>query len=237
MRLRLSFPTALPLAAGTVAVMLSGCGGSSSSSGNGVADKSPTEILAATKAAADAATSVHVSGSIVTGRSPITLDMHLSAGKGGRGALSESGRSFQLIQTGGTVYIKGSAAFYKQIGGSAAAQLLQGKWLKAAASSSDFASLSQLTDLRQLVDQTLADHGSLIKTGTTTVDGQKVVGVSDKTKGGTLYIATSGQPYPIQISKSGSRGGKVTFDEWNKPVTVEAPANAIDVAKLQSAAK
>jgi hypothetical protein len=237
MRLRLSLRTALPLAPVTVAVMLSGCGDSSSSSGNGVADKSPTEILAATKAAADAATSVHVSGSIVTARSPITLDMHLSAGKGGRGALSENGRAFQLIQTGGTVYIKGSAAFYKQIGGTAAAQLLQGKWLKAAASSSDFASLSQLTDLRQLVDQTLADHGSLTKTGTTTVDGQKVVGVSDKTKGGTLYIATSGQPYPIQITKSGSRGGKVTFDEWNKPVTVAAPANAIDVAQLQSAAK
>jgi hypothetical protein len=220
----------------TVFVMLAGCGGSSSSS-NGVADKSPTEILSATKTAADAASSVHVSGSILSSGSPITLDMHLRAGDGGRGALSENGLAFQLIQTGGTVYIKGSPAFYKRIGGSAAAQLLQGKWLKASASSSEFASLSQLTDLRQLVDQTVANHGSLTKGNTTTVNGQKVVGLTDKTKGGTLYIATSGQPYPLQITKSGSGGGKITFDSWNKPVTVAAPANAIDVAKLQSAAK
>jgi hypothetical protein len=233
MRLRHPYMTAAPLALAVLALLLSGCGGSSSS-GNGVADKSPSEIVAATKRAADAASTVHVSGSIVSNGSPITLDMSLLAGKGGRGQLSENGLAFELIQTGGTVYIKGSAAFYKHIGGTAAAQLLQGKWLKAPASSREFASLSQLTDLRQLVDQTLANHGSLSKADTRTIAGQTVVGVTDKTKGGTLYIATTGKPYPIQISKSGSGGGTITFDRWNKPVTVAAPANAIDVAQLQS---
>jgi hypothetical protein len=214
-------------------VLVTGCGGSSS--GNGVADKSPTEILAATKAATDGATSVHVAGSIVSDKSPITLDMHLLANKGGRGQLSESGLAFELIQVGGTVYIKGSPAFYKHIGGTAAAQLLQGKWLKAPSSNSDFASLSQLTDLRKLVDGTLGGHGSLKKVGTTTVKGQKVVGITDATKGGTLYIATTGKPYPIEISKGGSGGGKITFDGWNAAVTLAAPANAIDVAQLQAA--
>jgi hypothetical protein len=220
-----------------IAAVLAGCGGSSSSSGNGVADKSPTEILAATKAASDTATSVHVAGSIVSEKSPITLDMNLLAGKGGRGQLSESGLAFELIQVGGTVYIKGSPAFYKHIGGTAAAQLLQGKWLKAPSSDANFASLSQLTDLRQLVDQTLASHGSLKKSGTTTIAGQKVVGITDTTKGGTLYIATTGKPYPIEISKGGSGGGKITFDRWNSTVTLAAPKNAIDVTQLQSAGK
>jgi hypothetical protein len=227
------------LAAVLVAAALAGCGGSSSSSssGNGVADKSPADILAATKVASDAATTVHVSGSIVSDGSPITLDMNLLAGKGGRGQLSESGLAFELIQVGETVYIKGSPAFYKHIGGTAAAQLLDGKWLKAPASDSDFASLSQLTDLRQLVDQTLASHGSLTKAGTSTIAGQKVVGITDKTKGGTLYIAATGQPYPVEISKAGSGGGKISFDRWNKTVTLSAPANAIDVAQLQAAGK
>ncbi len=218
-----------------IVAAIAGCGGSSSSSGNGVAEKSPAEILAATKAATDSATTVHVAGSIVSNKSPITLDMNLLANKGGRGQLSENGLAFELIQVGGTVYIKGSAAFYKHIGGTAAAQLLQGKWLKAPSSDSSFASLSQLTDLRQLVDQTLASHGTLKKTGTTTVDGQKVVGITDTTKGGTLYIATTGKPYPIEISKGGSGGGKITFDRWNRSVTLSAPANSIDVAQLQSA--
>lgn len=179
---------------------------------------------------------MHVSGSIVSGSTPITLDMNLLAGKGGRGQLSENGLSFELIQVGRTVYIKGSPAFYKHIGGSAAAQLLQGKWLKAPASNSDFASLSQLTDLRQLVDQTLESHGgTLTKTATTTIDGQKVVGITDKSKGGTLYVAATGQPYPVQITKTGSSGGKITFDRWNAAVGIAAPANAIDVAQLQHA--
>ena len=61
--------------------------------------------------------------------------------------------------------------------------------------------------------------------------------MTDKTKGGTLYIATTGKPYPVEISKGGSGGGKINFDRWNAAVTVAAPANAIDVAQLQSAGK
>ncbi len=231
MRLRHPLTKGLLLALALIAIALAGCGGSSS--GNGVADKTPAEIVTAAKVAADAASTVHVAGSIVSG-APITLDMELVAGKGGRGQLSENGLSFELIQLDGTVYIKGSPAFYKKIGGTAAAQLLQGKWLKAPAKSSDFASLTQLTDLRQLVDTTLANHGKLAKGGITTVNGQKAVGITDASKGGTLYIATTGEPFPIEITKDGASGGKITFDRWNKPVTLTAPANAIDVAQLQS---
>lgn len=67
---------------------LGGCGGSS---GNGVASKSPSEIVAAAKAAVDGASAVHVSGSTVTGGSPITLDLSLVTGKGGRGRPPRTG--------------------------------------------------------------------------------------------------------------------------------------------------
>lgn len=233
-RVRLSIPV---LALLTAVAVLAGCGGSSSSSGNGVADKSAAEIVAASKAAADSADSVHVSGSLVSGGTPITLDMDLIAGKGGRGRLSQNGLSFELIAIGNTVYIKGSSAFYKHIGGKAAAQLLEGKWLKASATSSNFASIGQLTNLRQLVDQTLTEHGALTKGSTTTINAQKVVGVTDKTKGGTLYVAATGTPYPVQISKSGSGSGTITFGRWNEAVTIAAPANAIDIAQLAAGAK
>jgi hypothetical protein len=232
MRFRLPSSAGPLLGLVLLAGVLGACG--SSSSGNGVAAKAPTDIVAATKVAADAATSVHVSGSIVSGGSPITLDMDLLAGKGGRGQLTENGLGFELIQTGGTVYIKGSAAFYRHIGGTAAAQLLQGKWLKAPTTSSDFASISSLTELRQLIDTTLANHGTLAKGGATTVKGQQVVGVTDTTKGGTLYVATTGQPYPIEITKGGTGGGTITFDHWNESVTLAAPANAIDITQLRS---
>jgi hypothetical protein len=214
------------------AAVSGGCG--SGSSGNGVASKTPTEIVAATKAAADSASSVHVSGSIVSGGTPITLDMHLLQGKGGSGQISESGLSFELIEAEGTVYIKGSPAFYRHFAGGAAALLLQGKWLKAPAGNSSFASLSSLTELRKLLDSALTNHGALVKGPTTTVEGQQVIGVTDTSEGATLYVATTGKPYPVAIIKSGASGGKVTFDKWNEPVSLTAPANAVDITKLQS---
>lgn len=232
MRVRLPLPAVSALGPVLLAGLLGGCGGSSS--GNGVAAKAPTDIVAAAKVAAEGASSVHVSGSIVSGGLPITLDMDLLAGKGGRGQLTENGLGFELIQTGGTVYIKGTPAFYRHIGGTAAAQLLQGKWLKAPTTSKEFASIASLTDLHQLVDTTLTNHGTLAKGATTTVDGQKVVGVTDTAKDGTLYVAEAGQPYPIEITKSGAGGGTITFDRWNESVALAAPANAIDITQLQS---
>ncbi len=227
-------PRRLPAVAlaALAAAVAGGCGGGSSS-GNGVASKAPAEILAATKAAADAANSVHVSGSIVSGGTPIALDMELLRGKGGKGRLSENGLSFELIETGGTVYIKGSPAFYSHFGG-AAAQLLQGKWLKAPANSSSFGSLASLTELGKLLDSALASHGTLVKGPSTTAEGQQVVGVTEASQGATLYVATTGQPYPVEIVKSGADAGKVAFDKWNQPVSLTAPASAVDITKLQS---
>jgi len=232
MRPRLPRPPGPLLGLALLASVLTGCG--SSSKGNGVAAKTPNEIVAGAKVLADAASSVHVSGSIVSGGTPITLDLELLAGKGGRGQLSENGLSFELIQIHGIAYIKGSPAFYRQVAGAAAAQLLQGRWLKAPARSGNLASLASLTDLRQLLDTTLAGHGTLAKGASATVGGQKAIAVKDTSKGGTLYVATTGPPYPIEVMKGGAAGGKIVFDRWNQPVSVTAPANAIDIAQLQS---
>jgi hypothetical protein len=217
-----------------VAVPLGGCGSSGSSSSNGIASKAPTEILSAATAAADSASSVHVSGSIVSAGSPFTLDLELVKGKGGRGQISEGGLSFNLILLDGTAYISGSPAFYSHFGGPAAAQLLEGKWLKAPASSGTFSSLGSLTDLNQLLSTALSDHGALAKGPTTTIDGQQALSVTDTSHGGTLYVATTGKPYPIEISKSGATGGKISFGSWNAPVTLAAPKDAIDLSALES---
>lgn len=218
-----------------ILVAIAGCGSSGGSSENGVAAKSPTEIVAASKAAADGASAVHVSGSLVSGGVPITLDLNLVAGKGGKGRISQNGLSFELIQVDGNAYISGSTEFYKHFAGPAAAQLLQGKWLEAPATTGNFATLGSLTDLGKLVDAALAQHGTLTKGAKTTVSGQPVVTITDATQGGNLYVATTGQPYPIKISKSGSGGGAIAFSEWNQPVTLTAPKNAISLSALQHA--
>lgn len=232
MRLRLLLTTGsvLVLALGALA----GCGSSSSS--NNIASKSATEILTESKAAADSASSVHVSGSIKSGAAPVTIDLNLAAGKGARGEISENGASFKLILVGGTAYISGSKAFYRSLGGAAAAQLLDGKWLKASATSGEFASFNSLANMRQLIDTTLAAHGVLTKGAKSTVNGQQAIAITDTNKTGTLYVATTGKPYPIAITKGGSESGKIAFSNWNQPVTITAPSNSVDLSELKALA-
>jgi hypothetical protein len=212
-----------------VAGGLAGCGGSSS---NGVAAKSPDGILTAASNAVNGVKSVHVSGSLRSGGSPITLDLTLVAGKGGGGQMSQNGLSFKLIDVGQVVYINGSDAFWRHIGGSSAAQLFHGKWLRAPANG-QFASIASLTNVQTLFNKLLSSHGKLAKGSTATVAGQKVVGVIDTAQGGTLYVATTGQPYPVKVSKNGSDGGRLVFDRYNQSASLTAPANAIDVSKLR----
>jgi hypothetical protein len=225
---------ALPAAAlvGLVCLALTGCGGSSS--GNGLASKSPEQIVAAAKESAEHAATVHIAGSIISENKPISLDMELVAGKGAKGHLSLEGLGIDVIALEHAFYLNGSTAFYRHIAGSAAAALLQGKWLKAPTTSGEFASLAQLTDLGKVIDSTLASHGALQSAGTNTVGGRQAVGVTDSTRGGTLYVAATGTPYPLEITKNGSGTGTITFDRWNQPVTLAAPAKAINITQLQN---
>lgn len=213
------------LLAGAVA----GCGGASD---NGVSAKSANDIVTAALSAINAAKSAHIAGSVVSGGAPISLDLDLVAGKGGLGSMSQSGLGFKIEVVDNEIYIDGSSAFWRHFGGAAAVSLLTGKWLKAPASG-QFASLAQLSNLHQLVDTLLTQHGALVKSGTSTIDGQSAVGVRDTHKDATLYVATTGTAYPLEVVKTGSQSGHLTLSRFNESVALTPPANAIDVSQLK----
>lgn len=217
-------------AAVAAALAVAACG-SSGSSGNGVAGKSPNDILTAANHAVTGLKSVHVAGSVSSAGTPITLDLDLLAGKGGKGTMSENGLSFQLVVVKNSVYVNGSPAFWQHFAGKTAAQLLDGKWLEAPASG-QFASIVPLTSISELFQKLLSSHGALAKAPTTTIHGTKVIGVHDTTNGGTLYVATAGKPYPVEVAKTGSGGGKIDFTKFNAPVSLTAPAHAINISQL-----
>jgi hypothetical protein len=87
--------------------------------------------------------------------------------------------------------------------------------------------------MHTLFSQLLTSHGALKKGATSTVNGHSAVPVTDSAKGGTIYVADSGKPFPIQLSKAGSGGGVVRFTEYGKAVTLAAPANAVDISQLK----
>jgi len=215
-----------------VTLAVAACGGSSSPSTNGVESKSPGGIVTAATNAVASAKSVQVAGDVMSSGSRITLDLNLVNGKGGQGSMAQNGLSFQVLTVGNEVYINGTIAFWQKFAGNAAAQLLWGKWVKAPAGGR-LATLATLTDLQKLFNQLLSNHGQLAKGSITTVRGQPVIAVRDTTTDGTLYVATTGEPYPLEVVKHGSDGGQIAFDRFNEPVTLTASSNAADISQLQ----
>jgi hypothetical protein len=216
------------VAVAVLALAVAGCGGGTKS--NGEADKSADAILRDAIAAADAAESVHVRGAGTSGGASLGLDLHLAAGKGGKGRVSTNGVSFQMVRIGDQAYFSGDARFWNRFGGAAAAQLLQGRWIHASATDGDFAAFAPLTSISKLFHQMLGDHGKLEKGEETEVNGEPAIAITDSEQGGTLYVATTGKPYPLSVSSK--KKGRFTFNRWDEPVAVVAPKHAIDLASL-----
>lgn len=214
-----------------LALAVAGCGGGSKS--NGEAAKTADQVVNDAKTAATSAKAVHVSGAITDAGQPLTLDITIVKDAGGRGTMSESGLKFEIIRVGNKAYIKGSDAFLRKFAGAAGAQLLRGKWLQGSATTGDLAALAPLTDIGKLFNGALGSHGKLENTGETTFKGQKVVAIKDTTEGGTLYVASTGTPYPVAIV-GGKDQGTITFDNWNDTTSITAPKGAVDMSKLGS---
>ncbi|MGH2977924.1 MAG: hypothetical protein ACRDKC_06085 [Gaiellaceae bacterium] len=216
------------------ATLLAGCGSSGKTAqSNGEASKPATRVLADANAAATNARSAHVSGSIRSGGTPITLDLSTARGKGAKGSMSTNGLTFDIVRVGDTLYVRGSDAFYKRFAGAAVAQLLHDKWLKGSATHGRLETLAPLTSLGALFAGISAHHGKLVNGGKTTYKGRQVVAVRDKSDNSKLYVAATGKPYPVAIvGGKKSQSGTITFDDWNKPVSLSAPSDALDISKF-----
>jgi len=218
----------LPLALLLLALTLAGCGGSGS---NGEASKSASAILADARQAALATDSVRVSGTIHELDQTIGLDLSIANGGGG-GTMTIRGSKVDVVRAGDNAYIRGGAAFYQRLGGgAAAARLLAGKWLKVPSSNPDFSPLVELTDLHAFVTQALKPEGTVTKGAEKTVDGQKAIELKSS-NGGSLFVATTGKPYPVEFVGGGSSSGTVRLSDWGSAKAPSAPKDSIDINAL-----
>jgi hypothetical protein len=202
-----------------------GCGGSAPTAG-GLQSRTPAQIVRAAEVAVKGAVSAHVAGSIVSAGKPISLDMELVAGKGGKGEFALDGLRVDLIEVGSEAYVRGDEAFDAEVLGSAIARRMRGKWLKVPADGGPFGALFALGDLDRFVGEALASHGSLAAAAGAEIDGRQTVAVRDRSGAGTLYVEATGTPYPLEIAE---RGGRLTFDRWNGPVTLTPPSEWVNV--------
>ncbi len=253
------------IAAGAVALsllagggVLAGCGSSSDSASggattaaattattaapNGIEGKTATEILDASLAAANKATSVTAKGAITQGGQEITLDLQVGQ-EAAQGSISAEGAEIEIKVLAGKTYFKLSGESFAKIAGQddspevaeAISALLGDKWLVAPdeESAGQLGSLGQFGQKDELLKGILTPDGNATVKGTGEVNGQPVVLLESTDGTGTLAIATTGEPYPLQIKGSeGADGGQIDFTDWNAPVNVTAPTDVLDIGQL-----
>jgi hypothetical protein len=227
----------IPLA--LICLIALGACGSSKSSSNGVEKKSAAQIAKTALLTAKGAKSVHFSGFVVEGGDRHTFDMQLATGKRASGRMGIKGASLRIIRVGSNVYMNGTVAAWKMVGGkegAAMASILAGKWFQVPLTGKDFASVAGFTDISLLFSQMLSEAqksaGKLQKGSSTTVSGQEAITLIDTSDGSRYFVATTGEPYVLRAK--GPKGPyDFRFDRWDENVSIKAPANAIDLSTFK----
>ena len=235
------------LAVGALAT--AGCGGSgtpdaiSSSTQKRTVDLAELpadQVLAAARAAAHAARSVHVMGDISRGGRRTTLDLRLRDGGDGRGSITTTGGRIDLVRTRRDLYFRADQATLTQVLGPDRAREADGRFVKVAVGDATFRSLRDLLDMDTLFEALLFPKGTLSRVDGIPLGGVPTVGLRDEdpTSGGLLYVAASGSPYPLLLRPDDTGDGEfeLRLGEWNADVQVARPpaGETVDVEALNN---
>ncbi|MGQ4415155.1 hypothetical protein ACN6LA_006606 [Streptomyces sp. SAS_269] len=219
---RAALVTATCALAVTGATVLTGCSDDPDAGTNGVGKLPAGRIQAKTRAAADAAPTVRLAGTVVTSGRTYRLDMRLKD-DGGTGSVTSQGATFGLLRVGAQLYLKADAEFWNG-GDKSAAGKLDGKYVKVPQGDPAYKKFSGFTDKDLLLDGLLTLHGSLATDGHHEAAGTRTIRITgDGGDGGTLEVSLEGRPYPLRLERAGS-AGTLTFSDWGKDFTVTRPA-------------
>lgn len=176
-------------------------------------------------AVAAAQRSVHVSGTIHQHGRTLGLDVHAGADSG-EGTLRLGGGRLDLRLVAGTLYLRGDPKALKATGATPqAARSVAGRWVKESLTGD--AGTASLLVVPKLFHRILGRHGRLGKGADVTLQGVPAYRIVDLTRGGALYVRTTGDPLPIKLAGSHGRGS-VRFDEYDAALSITAPANAVN---------
>lgn len=246
--------TVLTIAFAT-AVAVAGCGGgdSTSSGGGGEAGKDPAAILAKVKRDLAKVKSMHIEAT-TKDKSIMAVDVFAS-GQAAFNLTDGAAKARVLLLLPSAVYVKGNRAYWEAGAGSAVADKVSGRWVKAPPASGKAlkATVDRFTPKR-LAECTYAGAGTLSVKGTDTVDGQEVVVLQDAgdkpgTVPGLSYVTTRAPHLPVRAVVTGKRrpggvidkrcdtgedpgAGEVTFSKFDAVPEITVPKGAIDLQDL-----
>ncbi|MCA2216703.1 hypothetical protein [Jidongwangia harbinensis] len=250
MRTRTNRVATVALAA-AAAVLLTGCQNSADADGdpavpaaasatpsaadNGVAALTADQILARARTALGGAPSYRINGTMNNDGQRATLDV-TARGRDLSGAMAMGPAKVQLLAVGGQQYMKPNEQFWALMGdpkkAKDIAKLVGDRWVKVPADDKNLAGLFSVASVGEVLD----NSGTVTKGPTKKIDGVPAVGlVDDGTDGGTLYIATVGEPYPLRIEAPTAGDGRVDFSDFGAAIpelTAPAEADVIDFVEL-----
>jgi hypothetical protein len=205
---------------------LTGCSEDPDAGTNGVGKLPAGQIQSRTRAAAESAESVRLSGTVVTSGRTYKLDMRLKS-DGGTGSVTAKGATFRLLRIGEQLFLKADAQFWGHEGGkadAAAAGKLGGKYVKVPHGDPSYKKFSGFTDMDVLLEGLLTLHGTLETDGHHEQAGVRTIRIAgDKGSGGTLDVSLEGKPYPVRLERAGD-AGTLTFSSWGKDFALEQPS-------------
>ncbi|WP_416977237.1 hypothetical protein [Streptomyces sp. T028] len=214
-----------------VVALGAGCSDDPDAGTNGVGKLPAAQIQAKTKTAAGSVDAVRLAGTVVTSGRTYRLDMRLKE-DGGSGAVTSEGATFHLLRVGEQLYLKADAEFWTHEDGTsddggkdtAAADKLDGKYVKVPSGDPSYKKFSVFTDKDLLLDGLLTLHGSVRTDGHHEQSGTRTIRITgDGGDGGTLDVSLEGEPYPLRLVRAGG-AGTLTFSSWGKDFTLEEPA-------------
>ncbi|MFE9994253.1 hypothetical protein [Streptomyces avermitilis] len=213
---------------------LTGCSSSDPDAGTNGVGKLPAEkIQSRTRAAAEAADTVRLSGTVVTNGRTYRLDMRLKE-DGASGSVTSKGATFRLLRVGRHLFLKAGADFWSHQGGQgsggsshagdAAADKLDDKYVKVPTGDPAYKRFSGFTDKSVLLDGLLTLHGTLATDGHHDQSGVRTIRITgDKGSGGTLDVSLEGKPYPLRLVRAGG-AGTLSLTDWGKGFALKEPS-------------
>jgi len=233
-------------AASVTCLAVTACGGSGTGGGaspspsatvaDPLAGLSGDQVVAKAVAELKAVPSFTMAGTVTDSSGTYNVNLSYKKGSGCQGTVAQPGKgSFAMVVIGATAWVKPDDAFWKANAGSQAAAaiaLLAGRYLKGSTSNASVASLTKLCDVKSLASS-LTEATGVAKGPVTVMGGQRVLPLTDKAKGGTLFVTDANPPRILQLSNSkADRSGKLTFSYT--PVTLTPPpaSQTVDGSKL-----
>jgi hypothetical protein len=192
---------------------------------NGVASMSGEDALGTAYYALQHARSVRLKATFIGPPVDWTLELRYR-GTSSDGSYVVDGMTVRIRKIGRSVYRKAGQQYWRSRLGPAADQLPPGKWIKVPITEESLKDIADLLQQDTMAQGLLGLPGTLSTGVFKTVNGVEAVPViSDAQDKETVYVAITGEPYPVRI-ETGTDVGSADFLDYGRPVTIAAPPAA-----------